>query len=103
MTYAADFAGEPIVLVRPKDGLVFALEDTFRAPPIPLSEGVVDGCAIRCGYHGWTYDQSGKCVDVPYLGKDKLPKGVRAYPCRERERIDSCLAGRSRSNDRTDC
>ena len=28
---------------------------------------------------------SGKCIDVPYLGRDKLPNGVRSYPCRERE------------------
>ncbi len=47
--------------------------------------GVVSGCALRCGYHGWTYDASGKCVDVPYLGKGKLPNGVRAYPCREQD------------------
>lgn len=85
MTYAADFAGEPIVLVRPKNGPVFALENRCAHRQIPLSEGAVDGCAIRCGYHGWTYDKSGKCIDVPYLGKDKLPNGVRAYPCREQD------------------
>jgi hypothetical protein len=44
---------------------------------------VVDGEAIRCGYHGWTYDCSGKCIDVPYLGRDRLPNGVRSYPCQE--------------------
>jgi phenylpropionate dioxygenase-like ring-hydroxylating dioxygenase large terminal subunit len=77
------FAGEPIVLVRPKDGAVFALEDRCAHRQVPLHAGVVDGCALRCCYHGWTYDQTGACIDVPYLGKDKLPNGVRAYPCRE--------------------
>ena len=77
------FAGDPIVLVRPKEGAVFALEDRCAHRQVPLSDGVVDGCALRCGYHGWTYDQSGKCIEVPYLGKDKLPNGVRAYACRE--------------------
>ncbi len=84
-TYAARFAGEPVVLVRPKDGSVFALEDRCAHRQIPLSKGVVAGCALRCGYHGWTYDASGKCIDVPYLGKDKLPNGVRSYPCREQD------------------
>ena len=85
-TYAATFAGEPIVLIRPKDGsAVFALEDRCAHRQVPLSKGVVDGCAVRCCYHGWTYDASGKCIDVPYLGKDKLPNGVRAYPCREQD------------------
>jgi phenylpropionate dioxygenase-like ring-hydroxylating dioxygenase large terminal subunit len=50
---------------------------------VPLDAGVVSGCAIRCHYHGWTYNSAGACTDVPYLGKGKLPNGVRAYPCRE--------------------
>jgi phenylpropionate dioxygenase-like ring-hydroxylating dioxygenase large terminal subunit len=83
--YAARFAGEPIVLVRPKEGAVFALEDRCAHRQVPLSKGVVEGCALRCCYHGWTYDGSGQCIDVPYLGKGKLPNGVRAYPCREQD------------------
>ncbi len=84
--YAAHFAGEPIVLIRPQDGgAAFALEDRCAHRQVPLSKGVVEGCAVRCCYHGWTYDASGKCIDVPYLGKDKLPNGVRAYPCREQD------------------
>ena len=76
------FAGEPIVLVRPKNGQVFALEDRCAHRQVPLSKGTVEGCAIRCCYHGWAYEASGKCIDVPYL-RDKLPNGVKAYPCRE--------------------
>ncbi len=80
---AVRFAGDPIVLVRPKEGDLFALEDRCAHRQVPLSGGLVEGCALRCGYHGWSYDKSGDCIDVPYLGKDKLPNGVRAYPCRE--------------------
>ena len=29
------------------------------------------------------YDRTGKCVDVPYLGKERLPNGVKSYPARE--------------------
>jgi renierapurpurin 18,18'-hydroxylase len=83
-TLAVSFAGEPIVLVRPKDGPLFALEDRCAHRQVPLSKGSVDGCAVRCCYHGWAYDSSGKCTDVPYLGKDRLPNGVRAYPVREK-------------------
>jgi len=90
-TYAAHFAGDPIVLVRPKQNPVFkrnpvfALEDRCAHRQVPLSKGVVAGCTLRCCYHGWTYDAEGACIDVPYLGKDKLPNGVRAYPCREQD------------------
>jgi phenylpropionate dioxygenase-like ring-hydroxylating dioxygenase large terminal subunit len=82
---AVRFAGEPIVLVRPAEGPVFALEDRCAHRQVPLSRGVVEGCAVRCGYHGWSYDAAGHCIDVPYLGKGKLPNGVRSYPCREVE------------------
>jgi phenylpropionate dioxygenase-like ring-hydroxylating dioxygenase large terminal subunit len=80
---AVRFAGEPIVLVRPEEGAVFALENRCAHRQVPLDKGIVTGCAVRCGYHGWTYDASGECTDVPYLGKGKLPNGVKSYPCRE--------------------
>ena len=83
--YPAQFAGEPIVLVRPKNKPPFALEDRCAHRQVPLSKGVVAESTIRCCYHGWTYDTSGRCVDVPYLGKNRLPNGVRSYPCREQD------------------
>ena len=82
---AVRFAGQPIVLVRPQNGDLFALEDRCAHRQVPLSQGVVADCAIRCCYHGWTYDGTGKCVDVPYIGKEKLPNGVRSYPVREEQ------------------
>ncbi|MFM0047095.1 aromatic ring-hydroxylating dioxygenase subunit alpha [Paraburkholderia sediminicola] len=84
-THGVTFAGDPIVLARTESGKVFALEDRCAHRQVPLHQGVVDGESIRCGYHGWTYDCSGTCIDVPYLGRDRLPNGVRSYPCREVE------------------
>jgi renierapurpurin 18,18'-hydroxylase len=83
--FAARFAGEPVVVVRPEHGDVFALEDRCAHRQVPLSKGVVTNCGLRCCYHGWTYDASGRCIDVPYLGKGKLPNGVRSYACCERD------------------
>ena len=77
------FAGEPVVVVRGKDGELFALEDRCAHRQVPLSHGVVKGCTVRCGYHGWAYDAAGKCVDVPYLGRERLPNGVKSYPVHE--------------------
>ena len=84
-TYAARFAGTPIVIVRPEEGPVFALEDRCAHRQVPLSMGVVKGCTLRCGYHGWTYDASGSCLDAPYLGKNKMPNIVRKFPCIEQD------------------
>jgi phenylpropionate dioxygenase-like ring-hydroxylating dioxygenase large terminal subunit len=77
------FAGEPIVLYRSKSGRVFALEDRCAHRQVPLHLGVVDGEQLKCHYHGWAYDGTGKCVDVPYLGKERLPNGVKSYPACE--------------------
>ena len=83
-TLGVQFAGDPIVLARSDDGDCFALEDRCAHRQVPLSNGVVCPKGLRCGYHGWTYDATGRCISIPYLGKDKTrPNGVRAYPCRE--------------------
>ena len=80
---ATRFAGQPIALFRTEAGEICALEDRCAHRQVPLSLGLVEGDALRCGYHGWRYNRSGNCTDVPYLGKGHLPNGVRAYPCRE--------------------
>jgi phenylpropionate dioxygenase-like ring-hydroxylating dioxygenase large terminal subunit len=82
-TLARRFAALPIVLYRGMSGQVFALEDRCAHRQVPLHLGVVNGDDIKCHYHGWTYNRSGKCVSVPYLGPDRLPNGVKSYPVRE--------------------
>jgi len=79
-TLGRRFAGEPIVLYRGRSGRVFALEDRCAHRQVPLHLGVVCGEELKCHYHGWTYEGSGRCVSVPYLGKERLPGGVRSYP-----------------------
>ena len=80
---AVRFAGEPIVLYRGASGRAFALEDRCAHRQVPLHLGVITGDALKCGYHGWTYNCAGKCIEVPYLGRERLPNGVRSYPVHE--------------------
>jgi phenylpropionate dioxygenase-like ring-hydroxylating dioxygenase large terminal subunit len=87
-TLARRFAGEPIVLYRGEAGQAFALEDRCAHRQVPLSLGVVCKNQLKCHYHGWSYSGAGQCVDVPYLGKDRLPNGVRSYPVHE---VDNLL------------
>ena len=91
-TLGRRFAGQPIVLYRGNSGQAFALEDRCAHRQVPLHLGVVAGDELKCHYHGWTYDRGGKCVDVPYLGKERLPNGVKSYPLRE---IDGLIFGRA--------
>jgi phenylpropionate dioxygenase-like ring-hydroxylating dioxygenase large terminal subunit len=78
------FAGAPIVLIRGAGNRVFALEDRCAHRQVPLHLGEVSANGIKCAYHGWSYDQTGRCVSVPYLDHCGMqPNNVRAYPCRE--------------------
>ncbi|GAA4823487.1 aromatic ring-hydroxylating dioxygenase subunit alpha [Nocardioides caeni] len=73
-----------VVFFRLSDGSVAALEDRCAHRPYPLSAGHREGDLVVCGYHGCTYDATGRCVRVP--SQDTPPSGalVRAFPVVER-------------------
>ena len=83
-TYATTFAGEPVVLIRPKEGPVFALEDRCAHRQVPLSKGVVSGCAVRCGYHGWTYDASANASTCRIWGRASCRTACAPIPAGSR-------------------
>ncbi len=60
-----------LVMYRTSTGDVIALEDRCPHRQLPLSLGKRLGDDIQCGYHGMTFNCSGKCVRVP--GQDNLP------------------------------
>jgi phenylpropionate dioxygenase-like ring-hydroxylating dioxygenase large terminal subunit len=81
--------GELIVLWRGRDGRAVAMLDRCLHRNALLSAGdLFDGC-IGCPYHGWTYDASGHCVNVPSEGPDGAPlrvaKRVETFPTREQD------------------
>ncbi len=62
----AEIAGEPILVLRGSDGVLRGFFNVcrHRATTLMTGEcGVVD--KLRCRYHGWTYDLSGKLRGVP--------------------------------------
>jgi len=78
---------EHLVMYRTSTGSVVALEDRCPHRWLPLSAGKRLGDDIQCGYHGMTFDCSGRCVRVP--GQDNIPPSawVTAYPVHERHDI----------------
>jgi 5,5'-dehydrodivanillate O-demethylase len=49
-----------------------------------LSTGWVEGDCLRCFYHGWKYDHTGQCVEMPAEDPSFPPKvRIRSYPCEE--------------------
>lgn len=60
-------AGIPICLYRGQDGELGALRDFCPHRGIPLSFGQVLENTVECPYHGWRFDRSGTCVEIPSL------------------------------------
>ena len=73
--------GEPLVLYRTEAGEPIVLDDRCAHRRFPLSKSKLIGDQIQCGYHGFTYDQTGKCVWAPTNVAPNF--GVRRYPCVE--------------------
>ena len=80
--------GHRVVLYRKRDGAPVALEDACPHRKLPLSKGNLKDDVIECGYHGLTFDGSGKCVAAP-TQPGQIPEGavVRSYPVVDRYRL----------------
>ncbi|WP_353672144.1 aromatic ring-hydroxylating dioxygenase subunit alpha [Synechocystis sp. LKSZ1] len=76
---------QPIVLFRDAQGQIQAIEDRCPHRQVKLSEGKVVGNHLECAYHGWQFDGTGHCVEIPYLTeRQKRPQcRLRTYPVRE--------------------
>ena len=65
-----------LAVARLGDGSLVALDDRCPHRSTRLSVGSVDGCALRCAYHGWAFDGAGRCVDVPSMPGGPIPAGA---------------------------
>ena len=76
---------EEIVIYRNEEGKINALENRCPHRQVKLSSGKVIGNNIECSYHGWHFNEEGKCSFVPYLDeKQKLPTcQIKSYPIQE--------------------
>jgi choline monooxygenase len=63
--FTADVVGEPVVVVRDKQGMLRAFSNVCRHRAGPIAGG--SGCknVLRCGYHGWTYTLDGRLIGTP--------------------------------------
>ena len=78
--------GEELVAFRDTEGRVGLVDVRCPHRGADMFFGRNEECGLRCVYHGWKFDVSGKAVDLP-----NVPKGARhhdtvrikAYPTRE--------------------
>ena len=78
------FLNEPVVLFRTEDGTAVALDDRCCHRRVPLAMGQMEGDNLRCMYHGFLFDPSGRLIWVP--GENNIPAnaGQRSYPIVEK-------------------
>jgi phenylpropionate dioxygenase-like ring-hydroxylating dioxygenase large terminal subunit len=82
--------GENLIAFRDTEGQVGLLAENCPHRGASLFFGRNEEAGLRCVYHGWKFDSSGACVDMPNEPPEsnfKHKVTVRAYPCRERNGI----------------
>ena len=81
---AVELLGQPWVVYRVAGGgpeAIVAFVDRCPHRLAPLSIGSVEAAGLRCGYHGWCFDPSGRAVEIPALGPGaSLPSQARLTP-----------------------
>jgi len=78
--------GENLVAFRDSDGNPGLLDEHCPHRTASLFFGRNEECGLRCVYHGWKFDRTGKCVDMPSEPPDSnFADKIRitAYPCHE--------------------
>src|SRR5579864_1670257 len=58
--------GEDLVLYKDRTGAIGLLERHCAHRRADLSYGFVEDCGLRCNYHGWRFDETGRCVEQPF-------------------------------------
>jgi phthalate 4,5-dioxygenase len=79
--------GETLVAFRDSEGRIGLLDERCPHRTASLFFGRNEECGLRCVYHGWKFDITGQCVDLPSEPEDKDFKRkiqITAYPCIER-------------------
>jgi phenylpropionate dioxygenase-like ring-hydroxylating dioxygenase large terminal subunit len=75
------FLGKSIVIYRKEDGELVALQNRCAHRSFPLAQGLREGDAIRCRYHGAKYDANGTMIEVPSMAGCPRVQ-LRRYPMR---------------------
>jgi phthalate 4,5-dioxygenase oxygenase subunit len=72
--------GEDYVAFRAEDGRIGFFDEGCPHRGVSMALARVEGCALRCIFHGWKIDVSGKLLEVP-------TEGARSASVAERMRV----------------
>ena len=75
--------GEDLIAFRDSEGAVGLVDAFCPHRRAPMFFGRNEAWGLRCVYHGWKFDKTGTCVDMPSEPPDSLFKAkvtIAAYP-----------------------
>ena len=75
--------GEDLVAFRDTTGAVGLVDAYCAHRRAPLFFGRNEKAGLRCVYHGWKFDRTGHCIDMPTEPKESTYKDrikLKAYP-----------------------
>jgi len=78
---------ERLIAFRDSDGKLGLIDEFCAHRGVSLWFGRNEECGLRCAYHGWKYDVSGQCVDIPSEPEEsgfRQKIKLRSYPLAER-------------------
>jgi phthalate 4,5-dioxygenase len=78
--------GEPLIAFRDSQGRLGLIDEFCAHRGVSLWFGRNEECGLRCAYHGWKYDVTGQCVDLPSDPSESGPQKrikLKSYPCLE--------------------
>lgn len=101
--FAAEIAGDPIVILRDSQGGLRGFHNVCRHRAGPVVQGT--GCrrTLQCGYHGWTYGLDGRLLGAPDMEGTEdfrpgdfhlIPVGVETWGSFIFVKIDQAAPGR---------
>ena len=85
-TKAVRILGESLVLYKDRSGTLGLIDESCAHRRVNLLYGIPEEKGLRCPYHGWLYDETGQCVEMPAEAPDSTFKDrvkVKAYPVPE--------------------
>jgi choline monooxygenase len=65
--FTVDLVDNPLLIVRGADGVLRGFYNVCRHRAGNPATGCGSRKAFRCGYHGWTYDLTGKLLNAPEM------------------------------------
>ncbi|MFF3753248.1 Rieske 2Fe-2S domain-containing protein [Streptomyces sp. NPDC002018] len=75
--------GEDLVLYLTDENTHALVAESCAHRRVSLYYGFVEGCEIRCPYHGWKYDRTGQCLEQPFEQENRRARErarIAAYP-----------------------